>query len=363
MRMINYIGIKDILEVNWYLNDLSKRIMGRKYNEKIEEFTLHISSIDSIQNVEKFKMELQKLPSTLWNSTYTIKRAFGGNSLYGYAVGLLDYSDLSMKDLFFCPLLEHGISYDLDDNYLNTFAINIHSAYIFQGRYKEKIWKKYSKKKAYFVGPYIHYARNYYSEKKIEELKKKNGHTLLVFPPHSTEIDTLSFEASSFNRLLLDCLAPNYRTVIACIFWKDLSDEYTKFLIDHGVQIVSAGFKLDNRFVSRLKTIISISDDVLYPSFNSSIGYAYYMNKKVLYAGYDDRISYSSSSAQKGTHSLNNIACEFAKAFSLDDDMRDETLQMQLVEKYWGLSEVKRQDEIRAIILENKQHIRRSFGF
>lgn len=355
--------IKKLLERNWYINDISKNIVGKKYNNMIKTFVSNISDVDSIDNIEEFEEMLQQIPPTIWGSSHTIKRVYGENCLYGYASELLRYSGVQQKDLFYCPLLEHGISYNLDDDFLDTYRFNVYSGYIFQGRYKENIWKKYSKKPAYFIGPYIHYADNYYSVDAIKKIKKANGKTLLVFPPHSTEIGTMSFESSMFNRLLLDHFAQNYKTVIACIYWQNLTDDYTKFLKKQGVQLVSAGFKLDNRFVKRLKTILSLSDDVLYPSFNSSIGYAYYLGKNIFYAECDDNILYSDFKSRKENIMFKNNVHGFGKAFALEIDRQDKQLQDQLIEKYWGLSEIKSPEEIKRIILENKLRIRRSLGF
>lgn len=69
-------------------------------------------------------------------------------------------------------------------------------------------------------------------------------------------------------------------TVLACVYCMDAP--YIEEAETNSIKYVSAGFKLDYKFISRLKTILQLADVVYYSSFSSSMGYAYYMGKNII---------------------------------------------------------------------------------
>lgn len=118
--------------------------------------------------------------------------------------------------------------------------------------------------------------------------------------------------------------------------------------------------------MSRLKSIISLADTVLYPSFTTSIGFSYYMKKRVIFKNNFASISIKSKCSEDVQEKMNSeyktMSEIFAEIFS-EDSVPFSSEQYSLIDKYWGLSEIKTKEEIRGILDENKKYIRSRLGF
>lgn len=353
-----------VIEKNLFVNDFTKRILALSYNKKMSKFVEECSVIDSIEDYETFEKQLKYIPNTIMNSSYTIKRAYAENFLYGYANSIMKYAGIENKNMIYLSLLEHGI---YPSKEIDFSRYNREMSYIFQGRSNETVWRMRTDfRPIYYIGPYIHYVKSYYSKARIEDLHKKNGRTLLVFPPHSTEYDKMKFSFNRFNELLFKNIGKKYDKIYACIFWKNVDDQYTAYLKANGVELVSSGFKIDFQFASRLKTILELADTVLYPSFSSSIGYAYYMEKQVIYIDNESSISWSSDynreKAQSVAHAYLSVKTEFANAFSINAPKKTKE-KTNLVNRYWGIDQIKTAQQLKNIYLKNKKYILERFGF
>lgn len=352
--------IKKAVEYNIYLCELIKSTAGIKYNRKMLEFIKNVSKIDSIEDSEILKNEFENLPPTKLMSFHSLKHSYAENTLYGYADSVMKYAGIDSKDIFYLPLLEHGISVE------SVFTGNMNRAYIFEGKYKQEYWKNNMRSPIYFIGPYIHYAEEYYQAETMKKKKNYLGKNLLIFPPHSTEFDSASYKLDDFNNYLFNNIGKKYDSISACVYWLNLDDQYVQFLKANGVKIVCAGFKLDPMFVSRLKSIISLADTVLYPSFTTSIGFSYYMKKRVIFKNNFSNISLKSKCSEDIQEKMNSeyktMSEIFADVFS-EDSVPFSSEQYALIDKYWGLSEVKSKEEIRNIFDKNKKYIRSRLGF
>lgn len=355
-------SIKLVIEKNLFLNDMIKSIVAFSYNRKMYSFVNECSNIDSIADFSSFAEYMKKIPANLKGYCYTIKRAFSENFLYGYATSFMKYANIENESMLYLPLLEHGIYLSKD---INTQRYKMASSYIFQGKSNESIWKhRKDFRPIYYIGPYIHYANGYYSQEKIETIKKNK--ILLVFPPHSSEFDSMTFSFDDFNEFLLNKIGNNYDSIYACIYCQNTQDSYTKYLQSNGVRLVSAGFKLDPLFVCRLKTILEMSDTVLYPSFSSSIGYSYYLGKKIIYLDNESLIKWSSNHDSNRVQSVykayNSVKDAFTRLFSANAPSKTEE-KYRLINHYWGLDQIKTPEELRNIYYENKNYILKHLGF
>lgn len=356
-------NLRRAIDSNLYISNFIKSAIGFSYNKKMESFTHKISEVDSIAHIDDFVEALKEIPNQIMGSTYSLKHSYGENTMYGYAEELLNYAGLSYKDIFYLPLLEHGISVP------DFFQSSMKHPYIFECRYKEKLWNENSKGvHCYYVGPYIHYAKDYYEKAELNKEKEKLGKTVLVFPPHSTEVEGTDYSLEQFDKYLFGSICKKYDSIIACIFWANLNDTYVQRLKSRGVKIVSAGFKLDVNFVRRLKSIINLSDAVLYPSFTTSIGYAFYLGKKVIcvYNRGDVTLGPSIAFTEKENDIINSgfeaMQQHFSRVFSEDAEPFSKE-QRNLINTYWGLDEIKTPEEIRNIVKENKKRIITLLGF
>lgn len=350
-------NFRELIERNIYVSEALKSTIGKSFNTRMLNWIDQYSTIDTIDSFTDFKVALNDLPYIPPGYTYAFKNSYSENTMYGYAQALMKYANIPLKELFYLPLLQHGITVD---GYLSG---HINRPYIFQGKYLKDVWNdRKNPPPIYFVGPYIHYANCSWENKKITERHNSNGKTLLIFPAHSNEIDKLTVKKNDFLDVALNKIGKQYDTIMACVYWANMNDQTTDFLEKNGVKLVSAGFKTDPRFVERLKTIIKLSDATLFPSLVTSIGYAYYLDKKVMV--YDDSINldYSGDVSLKINSELKIFSKKLANCFPIDN-IDNNSEQFRFVDKYWGISEVKTKEEICSIFNKNKEYIRKRKGF
>ncbi len=343
---------KSLLQINWFADDAVRRFISREYNKEMGEFVQKLRRIQSVFAVDHLNELLKELPNSYHGTSYTFKRAFSENTMYGYAGQILKYAGIRQNQMLYFPLLEHGILY-ADE--FDAVRYNLRHSYIFQGRYLEDKWNRIKNhRKAYYIGPYIHYADSIYSDTQIAEIKKKLGRTILLFLPHSTEYRNINIDIENQIDGYIRKQKENFDTVLLCVFWKDINDEFLKAIDRKQFKICSAGFKLDPLFVRRLKSIILLADEVLFTSFLSSIGYAYDLNKKVVADVREDIL--------KGDKRFAAFNAEFMKYFSVESDCDDKE-RYEYIDRYWGLSEKKSPEEIRDIYLDNKKLLIQRLGF
>lgn len=340
-----------IIRKNIFIYDFLLKIRFRKRNKELLSFTDAISRIDPIMHYADFVEAMRKTPKRS-KDIYALKRAYGESFLYGHGGELMDYSGYPRNKKIFIPIIEHGILYsDFDPT-----RYKIHNSYIFQGKSNYSDWKKTQKSKPYYIGPYIHYCDYCYDNTTISKLKKKNGKTLLLFLPHSIETKQFSIDLQN----ILSGLKGRFEkidTILACVYCMDCLD--LPKISDKRIRLVSAGFKLDPLFISRLKTIIELSDIVYYTSFSSSIGYAYYLGKTIVcnpnerdYKQVQDEIGETACAKLKSFHRL----------FGLDSNSSD-SAKREFVNELWGLDEIKTKEEILNILKENERRIKCRLGF
>ncbi len=346
--------IKKLVTRNAYLAEGLYSICAKKYNNKMTGFVNEISDIDSIENVDYFFDKMRDLPES-WHNTFTnFKNSYAENTLYGYANEVMHYAGIDEKDIFYMPLLEHGISYNGN---LELTRYNIHRPYFFQGRSCEKQWKNISSKEAYYIGPFIHYAAAYYDDFNFLRLKESLGKTALVFLPHSVEFDCFTLHVDEIVNKYISHSSANVDTVLICVYYTDLTKELIRSVeAKENFKLVCAGFKLDPLFVRRLKSILQLSDICFFNSFSTSIGYAYYLNKQIVPDISDDeKKRFHSIYGERGIWQLER----FEQCFSADD----EDTKYAFVDELWGLSETKTSKQIFGFFEEAKRQMIRNMGF
>jgi len=346
--------LKRLLHENIYLYDFALQRSFGQYNKSMETFIESISKIDPIGDYEAFREKMKEIPALPYNDIYAIRRAYGENTLYGHAYNLLEYAGLDRKDIFYTPILEHGIPYS---SQFDGTKYKLNNAYIFQGKNNSEAWEREKKQKAYYIGPYIHYCEGIYDAKTIESIKSKNGLTALVFLPHSIETNQFKVDISRVLEEFKKATGSDIKTIIACVYCMDAPN--IEEPSDDNIHFVSAGFKLDHNFIRRLRTIMELADVVYYSSFSSSIGYAYYLQKRIIcnpterdYEELGKLVDVTAVEKLKTLHELFGI-----------DAVVDKKAQRSFINQYWGIDEIKSPDEIRCIVDENKRRIKRRLGF
>lgn len=346
--------IKKLLHKNLYLYDLTLRLSFKKYNREMIDFTKRISKIDPIMNYEYFRVVMKEIPKFELKDVYTLKRSFSENLLYGHAFNLLKYAGLSEKNMFYVPVLEHGIPYS---SIFDAEKYKLNNTYIFQGKNNKKSWDCKKRTSAYYIGPYIHYCSGIYDNQTILDFKKKNGLTALIFLPHSIETNSFKVNVQKIIDDFKKIKGLEIKTVLACVYCMDATN--IQIIDDDSIKFVSAGFKLDNNFIRRLKLILELADIVYYSSFSSSIGYAYYLNKKIICNPTEDDLEELKKMAD---NSAVEKMLKLQELFGIHSVGNDQ-LKYDFINKYWGLEEIKTPEEIRMIIKKNRSRIIRHFGF
>lgn len=226
---------------------------------------------------------------------------------------------------------------------------------IVPSNYRINILKSKSNyKKAYSIGPYIHYADNLLNKEQIKLEKERLGHSLLVFPSHSIETVISCFDYEKFiNEIKL--ISKDYDSVRICMYYQDvLFNKHIPYKKE-GFEIVTAGHYNDHYFLPRLKSIIEISDMTISNDISTHIGYCLYMNKPHYLI--ESNVSHKKINSKVITDTRKNINsnidnyAKIREVFSkYDEKITNE--QYKLISYLWGFNEVKSPSELKKIILE-----------
>ena len=277
----------------------------------------------------------------LVSSNHKIPYGFGSVLNYGNwkAVARLKGSAFN----FLTEYLEHGVSFfqTIDSaeylGYINRKGIK--KIYTF-GEFRKKVLENYlqvnniNDRKVITVGPYIKGADFFYDEAKRNEIKKKYGKILLVFPAHSFFEVKTHYEAKS----LIDFIESKrdmFESVFMCMYWKDLLEktEEVKYYESMGYIIVCNGHRHDPRFMSRQKDLLQLADMVVTNEISNCIGYAVSMGTPVFYFDQVVDITLQRIDTIDDSKELARKACK--KIFSnFSFEITPE--QRSFVEYYWG---------------------------
>ncbi|MDL2279860.1 hypothetical protein LJC15_04265, partial [Desulfovibrio sp. OttesenSCG-928-G11] len=117
------------------------------------------------------------------------------------------------------------------------------------------------------VGPPIHYAVNAYAPDTITGEKKRLGENALIFPTHSTHLDTVLFDQKHLLSMAHE-IKQKFDTVRFCLYWHDVVSGFAKPFLESEFECVTAGHMFDPYFYSRLKALLSVADH----SFGNTLG-------------------------------------------------------------------------------------------
>lgn len=318
--------MRELLRKNISLYDLLVKIRRYKNNAAYKRVLNAVSAIDSIRDFDLFADSVGCLVRREVPVEYS---AYGGEAYYyGYYDEFLNYAGIKKPRVPIFPRMEHGVrfgqaSWPVDANSL---------AYACQGRNRmDEIWREDPLKPVFALGPYIHYAREYYDEETFLTLKEKLGKVLLVFTSHTAEESGSDINEDPFIDMIYRKYAPNFDSVLVCAYWRDAKNATIDAFRKRGAKIVSAGFRGDVNFIRRLKTIIRLSDAVVGDALGTNIGFCLHM-KRPYYLERAEAIR------SKDAYYLQNVE-KFYQAFETDTlEFTPQQLQLQqsLYEDFWG---------------------------
>lgn len=362
--------LKVILERNIYAQSAIMDLVRRPANGKTRLAVESLANVDPIVDFESFKNGIVSLKREFIQSgkMFGLSGVASESLLYGHLRALVEYSGRTYDESqrLVLPNIEHGIGW------LQRVPANVKQPYVHcavsQGSYRsESIRGARSWLPHYVVGPYIHYASLCYSDAQIAALKERWGKTLLVFPAHTYELSEMSFGKERFVESVMDAYGSDFDTILVSAYWHDADDVLFELFQQKGATIVSSGMREDDRFISRLKTLILLSDAVVGNAIGTHIGYCMCLGKPFAFIESDDAKINDIGNAFKTEEEreLASVQRQFEESFSsLSDKENKKASQVELYEKYWGGdSAIKTPEEVSCILDISQEVLKRSHGF
>lgn len=347
--------IRQCLISNIYRHDKIVLLANRSANNRYLRELTQIATIDPIFDYDNFKNAVIELKSS--KAEWIGFRLLGGDSLlYGHLRTLAQYSnqDYNEKMRLLFPYIEHGISW-LNFNKPIDDQKYVHCM-ISQGSYRHDSIRASRNIPHYIIGPFIHYANPSLDSSNFNKVKKKLGKTLLVFPVHTYESSTASYERKRYVEAVMNQFEKDYDSILVSAYWNDVDDEIFDLFAKHGAIIVSSGLREDYNFISRLKTLLLLSDTIIGNGLGTQIGYCYYLNKNfVLFEGNEQATIREPDSfllnGKSQTALLSSVLSEFREAFPVTSNPHEQNnKQLKLFKQYWGGSEkIKTPEEIKLL--------------
>ncbi|MGN8226121.1 hypothetical protein [Gracilimonas sp. BCB1] len=331
-----------ILKDNEFLlsiyNSYYKLLNKKEFLEEVEK-----RKMESIFEYEVLSKELPFYPDA------PVK----DSNFYGHYYWLKNYTNLEKFDF----AIEHGL-YLGSHVPIATHLKTTKAVVTFSKNREEHLRNAGVKKPIVKIGPYIHYADSLLSDKQFIEIKEKFGRILTVFPSHSIKGFNVNIDQ---DHLLdeIDRIKAEYScdSVFVCAYYKDIRDNnFIEQYRQRGYNIVTAGHQYDLNFLSRLKSIIQLSDYTMSNTVGTHTGYCIYLNKP--HYIFNQEIEYTDkegkpSKEYRFDHEVEKLRKEMAiiiKAFDeFNSDITED--QKKIVDEYWGVSEIKGRDKLRLKLL------------
>lgn len=317
--------VKILKDNDWILN-IQNFILTKLFTKRF---------LKEVKNREKLSIfEIDHLAAEL---PFCPLEKIADTNFYGHATAIKLYAGIKKLDYS----IEHGLYFD---DYINTAAyLKTTKKIMTINRERENLLKLKLNKPAIAVGPYIHYVNPLYSEVEIDQMKKSLGKTLLLFPLHSDVEDLAIYDSKSLaNEIKIFAKENGFKTILVNMFYRDLLvTKYAETYKEAGFKLVTAGHRYDINFISRLKSIIMLSDYTIGNSVGTHIGYCIYMGKPHYII---DRSSVEDSNSVQW-RTIGKPFTEYHPAITEE--------QYMVTSYYWGFECVKSKEEMNKILTEN----------
>ena len=332
------------LKNNVFLSDIAYGCYSYKAEKALMKNIEYLTNIDSLESIEEIKAFRKQCADG--TAVYSSKNRNRSNArIYGIKSSI--FNGIHDKDYFF-PTVEHGlILYDFVDVHVEE---TMRPTIVTFGDFRRQIIRKKLPFPVFCVGPYIHYASEYYDQSTMQEKKKKLGRNLLVFPQHSTDSATLSEDDKIFIARI-EKEARDFDTVTVSAFWWNINDALIQKLAANGYHIVCNGFREDPQFLSRQKACIELCNRVIGDGIGTHVGYCVHLRKPYTY--FNSGIEIKTKDAHEKDHwdAMQSNVDQIKNAF---EGKEITPKQMEICAKYWGEGEEKSAEEIKAIYTINK---------
>lgn len=322
-----------------------KRILYRAQQNPLS-LLVYENELKKRAKLELIDIEGLSKPINIFSPSYEIHKP---NEWYGHASIFKNFLNLP-KSYIFKFTIEHGMH--LTNSMLNLEKESLLPSVVTYSQFRKKAITP-SGKKAFCVGPFIHYAPHYLSKSQLQKEKKKLGKVLLVFPSHSSVDFALDYDVQEFLKKVRR-IAKDFDTVRICLYWKDVlrgrAANYSEY------ECVSAGHIMDPMFLPRLKSIIETSDLGVSSVAGNHVGYSLFMGKPHVILPQKHTISGNKSEKKliEDAWWKEKSYVEILKAFSNYSD-KISSDQKKIIGYYWGFSEIKTKREFLDIVKETEK--------
>lgn len=335
---------------NKLIMQIKKIFKNQFLRKKISTFMYNFRIIFKKKNlIEKNIYDYKKI---IKNEKFFCHEIFRPNFFYGISNTLRDFSNYNKK-IEAC--IEHGVYFG---NYINENE-SIDSglpAVITFGEMRKSILRQNGCKKIIVeIGPYIYYANQLLTDKEIIYEKKKNGKTLLVFPSHSIDNSTTNFDIKEFiNSIEKIKKDNNFKTVIICLYYRDIELGREKIYLDMGYKVTTAGRRENKDFLSRQKTLILLSDYTLSNSVGTHVGYSIALKKPhtILKQHIDYNVKDKDGEKQIVNTKLKSSLIQKNEVYTAFSKYNEKITkeQINICNFYWGLDKIKTSHELNTIL-------------
>lgn len=309
--------------------------------------------LDDIHKLIKQRNFNQHNPFNINYSTY-----------YGIEYSLKEYLGLN-KDYEIKAFFEHGATFS---SALEAgFRIHESLPTITCSEFRKNIILSEENNGAYSIGPYIAYAKSLLNKSELKEEKNKLGKNILFFPLHSTNKTQYNYDMERFTNELLK-LRDEYDSISVCLFWKDIEKGLDKYYKKLNFNVVTAGYMTDPLFLKRLRSIIELSDITISNGIGTHTGYCIYLKKPHIYI--PTKTTLVINKTQNDSNIKDKLAQYLENQFEittnhddvnniksiLSDRNRNLIKIPDIIDKYYGINQVKTKNELKKIVDEIEEN-------
>lgn len=303
------------------------------------EISSFFSQVDTIRDPEPLKQFRKSVDNhnAVWYST---DPNLSNSLIYGIWSSM--FGSFGDKPLYETPAVEHGLIFH--NSIFTDLRYTCRPVAVTFGQYRKRVIRQFTDKAIFQVGPYIRYAAPYYTLEEYKTLKNELGKVLLLFPAHGTNEAIIQHEHAQY-LAKVDALAEDYDTVLVNAFWWNINDPIIDAFERMGYRVVSAGFRDDVRFLSRLRTLIDLADLVAGDEIGTHVGYS-------LALGTPYRsLSVSKHVCERPKEKLDLTGGDIKNALwhLFDGSSEINCQQIEECEPYWGFSQSKTREELKLI--------------
>lgn len=271
---------------------------------------------------------------------------------YGDLQVMLQYSGLSSLVVPpKCLGVQHGYVFEIRD--WEKSKMNKRNL-VWSKKIVEMYHKYTENPDVYAVGAPFFYAQSFLNNEQLASEKKRLGRNLLAFPMHSQSLVDTNFNPDNFLEILCS-ERRRFDTIRVCMYWKDIIRGSHKIYEDAGFECVCNGHLFDANFLRRQRTFFELADATISNGIGSHIGYSVFMNKPHRLIG--DEFEYVNIHKRGDATDLTEVSKgenykKIKNAFLDNDNYEINQQQIDVVDDFWGISDIKSSEELKCLLLQ-----------